>query len=38
MIMELGPNARVRFLGEGGMRVDLPITDLLPHAFALVQG
>ena len=20
------------FLGEGGMRVDLPITDLLPHA------
>mgnify|MGYP001198557445 CR=1 FL=1 len=36
MIMELGPNARVRFLGEGGMRVDLPITDLLPHAFALV--
>lgn len=37
MIMELGPKARVRFLGEGGTPVDLSIAELLPHAFALVQ-
>lgn len=37
MILELGPQARVRFFGEGGRRVELAIADLLPHAFALVQ-
>lgn len=35
LILELGPNAQVRFLGHGHQWQSVAITALLPHAFKL---